>query len=609
MKKTTKLKAIMLSLMLVAMMLPMTMFAQQKNEDFFRVDDEFNANRLPVGVIIGVMQNEDPTPLGSGLLIMTALGTGYVITRRKRNIKHGATLLIAAMMLFGMTQCKKNNIATISYDDTIFITLDASCGGGRTNFDPTVPCIKWSLGANEYISVGSSEKGYLGELLGIGDGSNAAENRLSFSGTITAPAGTEGEKLYFFYLGNGSHSGATSLDFSNQQFASMTNYVTDYLVAIGEGTITNVSGDTYSATADLEVKTAIARFNVSDMGSGNVYLRGMDVYSTATIDYTAGTITGNTKSRINMGTASSSKYIALIPSVSTETTLIFDSDTKAGGITFLRGIQANRYYSNDGNALVITGASALCSVALGTQVRFSPGNLQATYDGSSWSWDFAPNQWSYIGNAAGNTNVTNSSPWISAPGTVDLFGWSTYATYFGINSTYDDDTYYGDFVDWGTNAIGSDVAGSWRTLSKDEWQYLCESRTDKYGIGHVAGQYGYIILPDEFTDPMTNHGNQAFVAIAPIAFLSDNVYTTGGDWEAMEANGAVFLPAAGSRFGTGAGEVNSKGNYWSSSVSQFGGDNKDITHAYYIRFDEYIIGPIELTTTRRNDGNSVRLVR
>jgi hypothetical protein len=39
--------------------------------------------------------------------------------------------------------------------------------------------------------------------------------------------------------------------------------------------------------------------------------------------------------------------------------------------------------------------------ASGDKVQFSQGNLQATYDGSAWSWAFAENQWDYIG---GRTN-------------------------------------------------------------------------------------------------------------------------------------------------------------------------------------------------------------
>lgn len=43
--------------------------------------------------------------------------------------------------------------------------------------------------------------------------------------------------------------------------------------------------------------------------------------------------------------------------------------------------------------------------ASGDRVVFSKGNLQATYDGTSWSWGFAKNQWDFIGQAVANTSL------------------------------------------------------------------------------------------------------------------------------------------------------------------------------------------------------------
>ena len=373
----TNLKAIVLSTVLLVLLLPIAGRAQAYNkeatdshnsdafydlivyathqEEFFNIlrHSELSNRSGGGGITIGGMQNDNPTPLGSGLLVMTTLGAGYVAVRRRRNKgisgdKGLNAIIITMVLLLGLTHCKKNDIAPTSDGDTVFMTLEASCGGGRTIFDPNVPGIRWEAGATEYISVGSSVNGYLGELSGKSQESTSATNRLSFSGTITAPAGTQGEKLYFFYLGNGRHYGRTPLDFSNQETSAGTQFVTNYVIAIGEGTVTNSGGSTYTATADLDIKTAIAYINVSNMAmSGNVSLHGPDVYSTVTIDYKAGTITGDAKGSINIGPtfplAECNKYVALIPSVSTETTLVFDSDTKSGGMTFPRGIQENRY--------------------------------------------------------------------------------------------------------------------------------------------------------------------------------------------------------------------------------------------------------------------------
>lgn len=89
----------------------------------------------------------------------------------------------------------------------------------------------------------------------------------------------------------------------------------------------------------------------------------------------------------------------------------------------------------------------------------------------------------------------------------------------------------------------------WCRLTKEEWQYVLGGRTDaaqKVGGGRVAGFKGVILLPDAFTDPMTNNGNGAFVPdqndfMTGFGFNA-NTYTTE-NWSAMEAAGAVFLRA------------------------------------------------------------------
>ena len=94
----------------------------------------------------------------------------------------------------------------------------------------------------------------------------------------------------------------------------------------------------------------------------------------------------------------------------------------------------------------LTGAFSIN--ADGDKIAFSKGNLQATYGGSDWTWAFAAHQYDVIGDAVANTAITGSGT-VSANGTVDLFGWSTAATYYGINNTKVSGKHPGDFIDWG----------------------------------------------------------------------------------------------------------------------------------------------------------------
>ena len=247
------------------------------------------------------------------------------------------------------------------------------------------------------------------------------------------------------------------------------------------------------------------------------------------------------------------------------------------------------------------------SVSDTKKVHFSKGNLQATYDGSSWTWSFAAHQWDYIGNAAAN-NAINGNGTVSTNGTVDLFGWSTAATYYGINNSTDYSDYSGDFKDWGNNPIsnGGNTANMWHTLKKEEWVYLFQTRIDasnKFGAAKVNGKTGVVLLPDNWTLPsgcgftpgMTSASSWDDWSLV----ASTNIYD-GDAWTAMEKAGAVFLPAAGDREGTAVDYVGSYGYYWSATPSGTSG-------ACCLDFGSGYLGPEDYSN--RSYGLSVRLVR
>ena len=228
--------------------------------------------------------------------------------------------------------------------------------------------------------------------------------------------------------------------------------------------------------------------------------------------------------------------------------------------------------------------------ANGAQVQFSQGNLQATTTdlGGHWSWSFAEHQWSKVGNVAANTAITGNGT-VSTNGTVDLFCWSSTGTYFGIHNSTNSDDYSGDFVDWGT-LIGE----GWRTLSKDEWDYLLKSRdkpNDLRACATVNGARGYIILPDNWTTPSGLSFDAGWIN------WDTNTYTTE-QWAQMEAAGAVFLPAAGQRYGTEVSDISAYGKYWTTRLYGSGGAN----YLYTAEHDGYCSGGLI------NYGHSVRLV-
>ena len=226
------------------------------------------------------------------------------------------------------------------------------------------------------------------------------------------------------------------------------------------------------------------------------------------------------------------------------------------------------------------------------------------------SWKFAEHQWDYIGDAPAGTYFKTGN-------TVDLFGWvgsNADNNRFGYGlcaSTNDND--YGNTIsalksDWGTLAItngGNTPNFGWRTLTKDEWVYLFNTRTTTSGIRYakatVNNVKGVILLPDDW--------NASYHALTSAdtktaAYTSNEI--TAAEWASdFEAHGAVFLPAAGIRDGTAfsSGDPGSMGGYyWSrSSTANSGSD------AYHVVFKAGDLNPS--STHSRHYGCSVRLVK
>ncbi|MCR4665266.1 MAG: InlB B-repeat-containing protein [Paludibacteraceae bacterium] len=270
------------------------------------------------------------------------------------------------------------------------------------------------------------------------------------------------------------------------------------------------------------------------------------------------------------------------------------------------------------------------SVGDNTKVVFAPGNLQ--YKAGKNEWSFATHQYDIVG--AANSQIGNSTV-----GKIDLFGWGTganpteyncvsCATTFpivGNSPTPDPYDAFGrrnapmeeyTWTEWGNNQIvyGNNVyaPGTWRTLTADEWHYLFyvrENARDRFSLGKVNGVNGLILLPDDWNMPPSLD----FISLYDAGWTdnAEGYYTnddpgsyglneyTATQWKSMEDNGAVFLPAAGSRAGQDCSNIGEYGYYWSSSEADEG-------TAYSLGFTEMLVAP--RVGEPRASGQSVRLV-
>ena len=295
-------------------------------------------------------------------------------------------------------------------------------------------------------------------------------------------------------------------------------------------------------------------------------------------------------------------------------------------IAFMMTISASAQfyiYCSDGNVIKVDSISMVApeeseeptpSAGIGTfsvsadkQVTFSQGNLQYTQSTNTWS--FASAQWEMIGtdNVIGGSVISDeygdSKEGTALADKVDLFGWSTSATNFGVSTSTDwMNGYSGSFIDWGTNKIGNDAPNTWRTLSYDEWNYLLDARPNASslkGVAQVNGVNGLIFLPDSWTCPSGVTFKSRFHYNSGVEYYAAYQTFTAAEWSKLEAAGAVFLPASGYRSGSYVGSVQYLGKY--CSATEYGS-----YYMYNLYFYSIAAG---VRSDSRCDGQSVRLVK
>ena len=237
----------------------------------------------------------------------------------------------------------------------------------------------------------------------------------------------------------------------------------------------------------------------------------------------------------------------------------------------------------------------------GGKVYFSQGNLQ--YQASTNTWRFAEHPWDHVmgkygfgegtqyGNVAGSDNTLASADYA---GWQDLFSWGTsgwsdgviaYQPYL-ILTVFHFDEYYllgddpnnglvGQYAnaDWGIyNAIsnGGNQSGLWRTLTKDEWEYVIGSREgNRFCKAQVEGANGIILFPDGWDNTIYSLNGVNMQGVN-----WDSNVISGTTWKStLEPAGLVFLPTTGERVARLNGDHwdirldldDNYGDYWSST--------------------------------------------
>ena len=202
----------------------------------------------------------------------------------------------------------------------------------------------------------------------------------------------------------------------------------------------------------------------------------------------------------------------------------------------------------DNNGII----KAFYSISPSERVYFSQGNVQ--YQPSTGTWRFALRQWDSAGADNDNISPTNE-------GWIDMFGWGTgHNPLFASHNSED----YHTFTDWGDNVINNSgvfAANMYRTLSKDEWEYLLNQRVTNSGLSYVNarvnGVNGVVLLPDDWSNSYYElDESNLYYAISLDEY----------EWiDKFEANGAVFLPGSGMRYASGALYDSDQCYYWTKT--------------------------------------------
>ena len=479
-------------------------------------------------------------------------------------MKRLSLVLMSVALMLGMAQCKKN-VETVSEgignqnftDGEIRLMVN----DGKLAVFPATGAVYYTAGDVIYVASGGTYRGTMTYTVSDDGG--------YFSGTLTSTP-SNGATLYFYYLGGKTPSesvGAGTLT------VNISDQTTSYpVIAYGEATEKYGTTSTYHAT--LKNVGALVKFDVNSYSSTvATCIKGMyNQVSFALSSSNVGTPTPSQvdNGRIKLPAGSGERWAVLLPNASAVSASTAYMSDMGYSVTQnnVPVIKENDYISS-GIGVTVTRMEGVLPGeftinASGDKVHFSQGNLQ--YQASTGTWRFAAQQYTFIGDAAGNTTSdlatrATQSDWI------DMFPWGTsgwegsgaicYQPYSisNVNTNYYVGGSYinnleGDYAnaDWGVyNAIsnGGNKAGMWRTLRNEEISYILHSRSGvatRFAKATVNSVKGLILFPDSYTHPsdltaLTNVNNAG-------AASSVNTYTAA-DWALMEGAGAVFFPGAG----------------------------------------------------------------
>lgn len=553
-------------------------------------------------------------------------------------MKRFGVILLAVLLVFGMTQCKKKKSSSSSSSGSssaVTITVEVQLNSfAKFIIDPNGGSgnVAMEFEKNDVLYVGNAGK-YVGKMTY----SNGV-----FKGSLDKKKLSEEDYLHFYFLGN-KKPGETMSAYSTSECSVNISEQFEKLPLIAYGRSTELYQKTVKAySTTLNNKCALVKFTTPSIKPSNaIKITGMNNVVTldfaANIGETVGEPFAFSVDETNNGAivlkpeSDVVKWATLLPQPEVTNAMASAFAYVTESNFTVRAITANGYYGEGIHINLVSGGAVEgeFSVSKTKKVYFSSANLMATTSDnwSTWTWSFMPHQYEMVetGDVNENYNGLNSG---------GLFGWATSGKnlrgtetdyYYKPFNTNDDGAAYGPNGlysliagnnkngDWGvfnsTEITNGGGYTTWRTLMKEEWEYLVNFDNNEnyrrvtvngtkkvpYGKATVMGVKGLLLLPDDWDGSM----HQGFV-YGESAWANEYNGLTTPTWPEMEATGVVFLPDAGTREGTSVNNHGTEGGYWTVMSGAEAGK------AYMFMFDD---AGASVFPVSRSMGLSVRLVR
>lgn len=468
---------------------------------------------------------EEETPLGSGCIVLTLAGAAYAIRKRKNNkktinkMKRTNTFIIAAVLLLGLSQCKKKELPETPEVEGNQVYISVSVNGGSKHIVyPESGVYFFETGDKLYVGNHGYYVGTLEYSAGV------------FSGTIeindTCAAAYQ-DYLHFYFIGGAYTDTLLKTPSATNPTTSFEWSIADQtsklpILSYGHST-QKYTNQTTAYSCMLENKCGLLKFRAWPAPStttdyDTVKISGMKVK--AIIDFANPGITpadtiGEVKLHHVSGTDAAERWAILLPQEGHVTTVSYyinnDNPSPYSQTISLPVIKANTYYSGFngipvGLEYVDLGLPsgllwAACNVGscthegYGTFFAWADTKPTTSYCWSHYPYAQDPNPFD------GDTmhwEPGDNGPnlWLTKYNTQDTFKPESF-------ETPDGDTIL-EYVDDAARAI---MGNGWRTPTVEEWEELIAGTTPSLdtvnGIGGIR-----------FTSKATNNSNSIFLPFA-----------------------------------------------------------------------------------------------